>query len=98
MALNTLITTIDPDNTAYNASITNANQKSSAIITGSGMIRISTQGNHCHVAFGADPTASTSTSFFIPTNTVEFFAFKSGEKVAFIGNTSAGSISIIAVD
>ena len=92
------ITTIDPDNTAYNASITNSSQASSAIVTGSGMIRISTQGNHCHVAFGADPTASTSTSFFIPTNTVEFFAFKSGEKVAFIGNTSAGSISIIAVD
>ena len=92
------ITTIDPDNTAYVASITATSQASSAIITGSGMIRISTQGNHVHVAFGATPTASVTTSFFIPTNTVEFFAFKSGEKVAFIGNTATGSISIIAVD
>ena len=92
------ITTIDPDNTAYVASITATSQASSAIITGSGTIRISTQGNHVHVAFGATPTASVTTSFFIPTNTVEFFAFKSGEKVAFIGNTATGSISIIAVD
>ena len=92
------ITTIDPDNTAYVASITATSQASSAIITGSGMIRISTQGNHVHVAFGATPTASVTTSFFIPTNTVEFFAFKSGEKVAFIGSSATGSISIIAVD
>jgi hypothetical protein len=34
----------------------------------------------------------------MPTNSTEFFAFKSGEKVAFIGSSSAGSISIIAVD
>ena len=92
------ITTIDPDNTAYVASITATSQASSAIITGSGMIRISTQGNHVHLAFGATPTASVTTSFFMPTNSTEFFAFKSGEKVAFIGNTAAGSISIIAVD
>ena len=98
MALYTHITTIDPDNTAYVASITATSQASSAIITGSGMIRISTQGNHVHVAFGATPTASVTTSFFIPTNTVEFFAFKSGEKVAFIGSSATGSISIIAVD
>ena len=92
------ITTIDPDNTAYVASITATSQASSAIITGSGMIRISTQGNHVHLAFGATPTASVTTSFFMPTNSTEFFTFKSGEKVAFIGNTAAGSISIIAVD
>ena len=92
------ITKIDPDNTAYNASITTSSQASSAIVTGSGIIRISTQGNHCHVAFGATPTASVTTSFFIPTNSVEFFNFNSGEKVAFISGTSAGSISIIAVD
>ena len=92
------ITTIDPDNTAYNASITTSSQASSAIVTGSGIIRISVQGNHCHVSFGSAPTASVTTSFFIPNNTVEFFTFKSGEKVAFIGNTSAGSISIVAVD
>jgi purine nucleoside phosphorylase len=92
------ITTIDPDNTAYVASITTSSQASSAIVTGSGIIRISTQGNHVHVAFGSAPTASVTTSFFMPTNSVEFFAFKSGDKVAFIGNSAAGSISIIAVD
>ena len=92
------ITTIDPDNTAYVDSITSTRQASSAIITGSGMIRISTQGNHVHLAFGATPTASVTTSFFMPTNSTEFFAFKSGEKVAFIGGSATGSISIIAVD
>ena len=92
------IITIDPDHTAYVASITTSSQASTAIATGSGMIRISTQGNHVHLAFGATPTASVTTSFFMPTNSVEFFAFKSGDKVAFIGNTSAGGISIIAVD
>jgi hypothetical protein len=34
----------------------------------------------------------------MPTNSTEFFTFKSGEKVAFIGNSAAGSISVIAVD
>jgi purine nucleoside phosphorylase len=92
------ITTIDPDNTAYVASITTSSQASSAIVTGSGMIRISTQGNHVHLAFGSAPTASATTSFFMPTNSVEFFAFKSGDKVAFIGSSAAGSISVIAVD
>ena len=92
------VTTIDPDNTAYVASITATSQASSAIITGSGMIRISTQGNHVHLAFGATPTASVTTSFFMPTNSTEFFTFKSGEKVAFIGSSATGSISIIAVD
>jgi len=92
------ITTIDPDNSAYVASITTSSQASSAIVTGSGIIRISTQGNHVHLAFGATPTASVTTSFFMPTNSVEFFTFKSGEKVAFIGSSASGSISIIAVD
>jgi hypothetical protein len=59
------ITTIDPDNTAYVASITTSSQASTAIATGSGMIRISTQGNHVHLAFGSAPTASLTTSFFI---------------------------------
>ena len=93
------VTSIDPDNTAYNSAITNTNQVSSAIVTGSGKIRISTQGNHCHIAFGSAPTASSTTSFFIPTNSVEIFdGFKSGDKVAFISTTAAGTISIIAVD
>ena len=93
------VTSIDPDNTAYNSAITTSSQASSAIVTGSGKIRISTQGNHVHVAFGSAPTASSTTSFFIPTNTVEIFdGFKSGDKVAFISSTSAGSISIVAVD
>ena len=93
------ITSIDPDNTAYNSAITTSSQASSAIVTGSGKIRISTQGNHVHVAFGSAPTASSTTSFFIPTNSVEIFdGFKSGDKVAFISTTAAGTISIIAVD
>jgi len=93
------ITTIDPDNSAYVASITTSSQASSAIATGSGMIRISTQGNHVHLAFGSAPTASVTTSFFMPTNSVEFFAFKSGDKIAFIRSASAsGDISICAVD
>ena len=93
------VTSIDPDNTAYNSAITITNQVSSAIVTGSGKIRISTQGNHVHVAFGASPTASSTTSFFIPTNSVEIFdGFKSGDKVAFISTSIAGSISIVAVD
>ena len=98
MAVTHSATTIDPDNSAYVASITTSSQASTAIATGSGLIRISTQGNHVHLAFGATPTASVTTSFFMPTNSTEFFAFKSGEKVAFIGSSASGSISVIAVD
>lgn len=94
------VTTIDQDNGALVYTITNTSTQSAAITSGSGIVRISNgSGQHCHIAIGSNPTASVTTSPFLPINTVEFFTIASGHKVAFIGSSaSTGSISIQAVD
>ena len=91
------ITTLDPDTSTYTGTVGNSSVQSSAIITGSGKVRIAVT-THSHIKFGSNPTA-TENDPLMPTNHVEIFAFKSGEKVAFIGHgAGAGEISITAVE
>jgi len=47
----------------------------------------------CHVAFGSNPTATTS-STYLPAGSVEYFKIKGGDKIAAIKNTAAGSLYI----
>ena len=97
MAISPSATTIDTDFAPETHTIGASSVQSSAIITGSGLIRISTT-THCHIAFGANPTA-TEESLLIPPDHVEFFTFISGQKVAFIAHGGgAGEINISAVD
>jgi hypothetical protein len=93
---NYIVTTIDPDFTPQ-THINSTSAQSSVITTGSGLIRICTTA-HCHIKFGANPTA-TEEDLMLPADHVEIFAFKSGEKVAFIHHGGgAGEINICAVD
>jgi hypothetical protein len=97
MAISPSATTIDTDFAPETHTVGASSVQSSAIITGSGLIRISTT-THCHIAFGANPTA-TEESLLIPPDHVEFFTFISGQKVAFIAHGGgAGEINISAVD
>ena len=98
MSQNTNITSIDQDFTPVVYTVNTSSAQSSAITTGSGIIRIATKGCEAHIKFGTNPTATTS-DLLIPANVVEFFKFTSGEKVAFIRSASStGDISICAVD
>ena len=90
-------TRIDPDETTYKGDVTNSSVQSSAITTGSGLVRIATT-THAHIKFGSNPTA-TESDLLMPTNHVEVFSFKSGEKIAFIGHgAGAGEITVTPVD
>jgi len=91
------ITTLDPDTSSGTYSVGNTSAQSGVITTGSGKIRIATT-THAHIKFGANPTA-TEDDPLMPTDHVEVFSFKSGDKVAFIGHgAGAGEISITAVE
>ena len=92
-----MVTRIDPDFTPETHTVGASSVQSSAIVTGSGLVRISTT-THCHIKFGANPTA-TEEDFLMPSDHVEVFAFISGQKIAFIAHGGgAGEINICAVD
>ena len=94
---NYIVTSIDPDFAPETHTVGNSSAQSGVITTGSGLIRISTT-THCHIVFGTNPVA-TEESLLIPPDYVEVFAFKSGEKIAFIAHAGgAGEINISAVD
>ena len=88
---------IDPDFTPETHTLGASSAQSSAITTGSGLIRIAVKGTHAHVAFGSNPTA-TEESFLINTDTSEIFSFVSGHKVAFLKTSGTGEINICALD
>ena len=92
-----MVTRIDPDFTPETHTLGASSAQSSAITTGSGLIRIAVKGTHAHVAFGSNPTA-TEESFLINTDTSEIFSFISGQKVAFIKTSGTGEINICALD
>jgi hypothetical protein len=90
-------TKIDPDFTPETHTVGNTSVQSGVITTGSGLVRIATT-THAHIKFGTNPTA-TEEDLLMPTDHVEIFAFKSGDKIAFIGHgAGSGEINISAVD
>ena len=94
---NYIVTSIDPDFTPETHTVGASSVQSGVITTGSGLVRISTT-THCHLKFGANPTA-TEEDLMLPANHVEIFSFVSGQKVAFIHHGGgAGEINISAVD
>jgi hypothetical protein len=92
-----MVTRIDPDFTPETHTVGSSSVQSGVITTGSGLVRISTT-THCHIKFGANPTA-TEEDFLMPSDHVEVFAFISGQKIAFIAHGGgSGEINICAVD
>ena len=91
------ITKIDTDFTPETHDIGASSAQSSVITTGSGRVRIATT-THCHIKFGSNPTA-TEEDVMLPADHIEVFAFKSGDKIAFIHHGGgSGEINISAVD
>ena len=89
---------IDPDFTPECHTINSTSAQSSAITTQSGIIRIAITGSHAHVKFGANPTA-TEEDIICTQDSVNYFAFKSGDKVAFIkSGDGSGQINIASID
>ncbi len=74
-----IVTSIDPDFTPETHTVGSSSVQSGVITTGSGLVRISTT-THCHIKFGANPTA-TEEDFLMPSDHVEVFAFISGQKI-----------------
>ncbi len=61
-------------------------------VVGGGIIRLLSTAD-CHVAFGSNPTAD-GTCLFLPANMPEYFACSTGDQVAVIQDTAAGSLYI----
>jgi hypothetical protein len=95
---NYTIITIDNDFTPETHTIGATSAQSSAITTQSGIIRIAITGTHAHIKFGSNPTA-TEEDIICTQDSVSYFTFKSGDKVAFIkSGDGTGQINICAVD
>jgi hypothetical protein len=93
-----VINKIDPDYFSETHTIGATSAQSSAVITGSGIVRISISGTHAHIKFGSNPTA-TENDVMLTQDSVNYFSFKSGEKIAYIkGGDGSGQINICAVD
>jgi hypothetical protein len=74
----------------------NTSAQSAAFATGTTLVRVAASLGHCHVAFGANPTASVTTSVMIPNNSVEFFKVAAGNKMAYIKDaaTTASTVCV----
>ena len=74
----------------------NTSAQSAAFATGTTLVRVAASLGHCHVAFGANPTASVTTSVMIPNNSVEFFKVTAGNKMAYIKDaaTTASTVCV----
>ena len=89
---------IDTDFTPETHTLGSSSAQSSAIITGSGIVRIAVRGTHAHIKIGYNPTA-TEESILMPQNTVEYFQIRSGQQVAFIkSGDGTGEINFAAID
>jgi hypothetical protein len=89
---------IDTDFTPETHTLGSSSAQSSAIITGSGIVRIAVRGTHAHIKIGYNPTA-TEESLLMPENTVEYFQIRSGQQVAFIkAGDGNGEINFCAID
>lgn len=71
---------------------TSSSAQSSAIGAGTTIVRLVCT-EDCHVAFGSNPTATTS-SMYLPANTPEYFGVTGGHKVAVIRTSADGVLHI----
>jgi hypothetical protein len=62
------------------------------------MVRVAASLGHCHVAFGANPTASITTSAMIPNNSSEVFAVSPGDKMAYIKDVTVTSSTVCVTE
>ena len=76
----------------------NTSAQSAAFATGTTLVRVAASVGHCHVAFGANPTASITTSVMIPNNSVEFFKVTAGNKMAYIKDATTAAATVCVTE
>ena len=76
----------------------NTTAASTAFGAGTTLVRVSCSLGHCHVAFGAAPTASVTTSMMIPNNSVSIFKVNAGDKMAYIKDSSVTSSTVCVTE
>jgi hypothetical protein len=77
-------------------SCTTTSQQSAVFGATTNFVRVATVVGHCHVQFGASPTASITTSMMLPPNTTEIFNVTPGQRMAFIRD-SGTAVSTVSV-
>jgi hypothetical protein len=61
-------------------------------------VRVSCSLGHCHVAFGANPTASITTSMMIANNSTSIFKVNAGDKMAYIKDSGVTSSTVCVTE
>jgi hypothetical protein len=79
-------------------SVGNTTAASTAFGTGTTLVRVSCSLGHCHVSFGASPTASVTTSMMIPTNSVGIFKVNAGDKIAYIKDATVTASTLCVTE
>jgi len=79
-------------------SVGNTTAASTAFGTGTTLVRVSCSLGHCHVSFGASPTASITTSMMIPTNSVGIFKVNAGDKIAYIKDATVAASTLCVTE
>lgn len=62
------------------------------------LVRVSCSLGHCHVAFGANPTASITTSMMISNNSTSIFKVNAGDKMAYIRDATVTSSTVCVTE
>lgn len=78
-----IITLPDSDTHIEVISFSGTSTQSSALVTGSGKVRLCSDKN-CYILFGTNPTVTTSNGIFLPARHVELFGCKADDKIAVI--------------
>jgi hypothetical protein len=87
--------------TNTNFTLTTASQATAAVGTQTYCVRVATNSavTTCFVKVGdGTPTATTASDAILGSNVVDYFACTPGQKVAVIGGTAAGIVSVSEMD
>jgi methyl coenzyme M reductase subunit C len=76
----------------------NTSAQSAAFATGTTLVRVAASLGHCHVAFGANPTASITTSMMIANNSTSIFRVNAGDKMAYIKDAGVASSTVCVTE
>jgi tRNA A37 threonylcarbamoyltransferase TsaD len=76
----------------------NTTAQSTAFGLNTTLVRVSCSLGHCHVAFGANPTASITTSMMISNNSTSIFRVNAGDKMAYIKDAAVTSSTVCVTE
>ena len=79
-------------------SVGNTTAQSAAFGGNTTLVRVSCSLGHCHIAFGANPTASITTSMMIENNGSSIFRVTAGHKMAYIKDANVASSTVCVTE